>query len=792
MEEGQGDDNQCSFEIKRKFNITLKYKVWKTFKTKTDKRGDRHLTGDWTNIIAKEVSAVNPACPIVFKSNHLSRVNSRKQNSPYFTAKARCAFSGCLRYTFKLKKEPVKGERVKVKVKVDKPFTHIHHEDGVTKGRQFTGNVRRDLAAGIKEKGPSNVFYERFSSVDEVALEAGNSSAYGSKDVMRKILSENNLNCRLHSDVIAEVSLLKRVYEMEDESRGLLKGCIQSISTIPFSVSLYSNEQLSLLAENISTVPLHFDGTGKVISNIPSQPKRVFYYPLVLKGQEPGDPPVPVAEFISNSHNTVDISTFFLRLNRDLRNSYPSVGVPQRIEVDYSWAFIHAILLSFNREDIALYLQRAWDTIHSTREWGSKTKLHICSAHLLHKIASRLSKMVSNKEARRYIMYVVARIVDADDLNDIDEAFKNLCILLLSKHVDSHPDLPKCVSYLNKVVAKEDPEDEIHEDDNDEDEEEASTGFKPSESVFATHFKRTINEVKSYIGDGDDQSTVEQDVNKYYSPDVVTYLLNTYMCILPLWTGIMLDGGVTHDTNSCVENWMKILKSDILRRKTRLTPSNFIINVRSNLKGRIREYKTKCCRTKTKKPKQRGLSKNSFSKSEEKWGGKKAKKGVYFSSPSKLSTPTPATLSSSRKKILKRKRESNALHWGGRAEFGGRLIHLSNTCPVDNLLMVMYFLMQREDIRTWFERNKNHLKVCQVLLDVCSLFGSGNWTEGRILWMHSYLAAPQGNTWDTWGSEAEMFVKHFDVQETETDASCSKRKCPRKKRHFSSVEILLG
>ena len=57
--------------------------------------------------------------------------------------------------------------------------------------------------------------------------------------------------------------------------------------------------------------------------------------------------------------------------------------------------------------------------------------------------------------------------------------------------------------------------------------------------------------------------------NKYYMPSAVNFLLQRYLAIAPLWTYLLFAKPVT---NAEVENWMRILKHDILLSKTRLRP----------------------------------------------------------------------------------------------------------------------------------------------------------------------------------------------------------------------------
>lgn len=139
----------------------------------------------------------------------------------------------------------------------------------------------------------------------------------------------------MHDDVIREVILMKEIYDDLDES-DYSRNCIKYISCYPFAVHIYSEPQIKLLVDAIAADcgVLYFDATGSVLAKISGQPKKLFYYALLLKGNDEGDPPVPVAELISNSHNTVDVTNFLMRLQREVIQVRSNSRTPQHIEID--------------------------------------------------------------------------------------------------------------------------------------------------------------------------------------------------------------------------------------------------------------------------------------------------------------------------------------------------------------------------------------------------------------------------------------------------------------------------
>ena len=119
---------------------------------------------------------------------------------------------------------------------------------------------------------------------------------------------------------------------------------------------------------------------------------------------------------------------------------------------------------------------------------------------------------------------------------------------------------------------------------------------------------------------------------------------------------------------------------------------------------------------------------------------------------------------------------------------------MSNTCSVDNLLMMTYIATEHSHVLEWFEKNAGQIRVLQVVLDIFSLFRSNHFEEGRAMWLSEYCKVITVSVnWNVWGGEAERFVEFFAAaQETVTISSCSKRRCPVGQKRNHSKEILLG
>ena len=620
-------DNGTFAEAKKKFSFSISSDEWENNITiKEDKRGDRYLGGKWVQIFISKLKEQNETCALVVKSNKVKRGKVIKTKAPFFRGKVVCMFQGCVKYTLIIKKPPVAGKNVRVKVRTIPPHTAIRHEAKLTKSRPISGQERKESSTELKNEKPSQVYYRRLGEVSDRQYEAGNLTGIGSKSVLQKISSETTLAQRLHKDVITELSLQKEIYDSIDDDLpdNHIKGCIQYLSVYPFSVHIYTSKQLQILSDVIKdgNCVLYFDATGKVVSKIPHQNKRVFYYPLLLKGREKGDPPVPVAEMISNSHNTTDICNLFIKLFRDLTIFKPKCGIPKRIEIDFTWAFLHGIVLAVNRESINKYLQRAWSVLQNDEEWGPNIVIHICSAHLQNSISHHVADQMKDKQGRKYVKHVFGLMIDARNLHDLEIIYRNLAILLLYPTDNSHAEYTEAKNALDSSIRNREFDDETEEPR--ESDETGAESSLPGKTAFFEHLEDIRRTVECGIIE-----TTTGTINFLHCPKLLQYINKTYMSITPLWTGTLLDD-MSHDTNSPAENWMKIVKKDILNDKHRLRPGLFIRKLRTSTNGRLKEYDRKLdtCKRKRKKGKTR-------SKRQKSPGVVKREKRAFISNPQK-------------------------------------------------------------------------------------------------------------------------------------------------------------
>ncbi|RXN22571.1 Ubiquitin-like-specific protease ESD4 [Labeo rohita] len=121
-------------------------------------------------------------------------------------------------------------------------------------------------------------------------------------------------------------------------------------------------------------------------------------------------------------------------------------------------------------------------------------------------------------------------------------------------------------------------------------------------SPYSRLFQGIHDDVKAIVEDENPQ----HEENLYYCPEVITFLLDNYMGVYPLWSGVLLgdlkryafdmaelpipEHHKKRDTNCHVEQWFCIVKTSILRKKRHLRPAQLIQAMYRSLKGRYKDY----------------------------------------------------------------------------------------------------------------------------------------------------------------------------------------------------------
>ena len=170
-----------------------------------------------------------------------------------------------------------------------------------------------------------------------------------------------------------------------------------------------------------------------------------------------------------------------------------------------------------------------------------------------------------------FITRVFAVLQNTTTLDMICETWEELCTVLQSTAEE------KCQQQLHSLslkIAGVEEMGEVHELQHCSSESiemiETSLHLQGQQIKRASMFYHRCRIICEESNDGSDYT--EKPVNPYHAPNVLQYLLNNFMHIVPLWSGLFLNADVlaydaqpeelliTRDTNCHVENWFKIVK----------------------------------------------------------------------------------------------------------------------------------------------------------------------------------------------------------------------------------------
>ena len=344
---------------------------------------------------------------------------------------------------------------------------------------------------------------------------------------------------------------------------------------------------------------------------------------------------IPVLEMLSTDQHASEIKHFLARfVNAITTNRQLAHVIPQRIETDFSWALIQAVLYAFNAEDCKAYLKRSWKIVHRGRkaqELKGKTYPHLCAAHMLHNLSRCLRDITQDKGKKRFILYCFALLQTTGDVENASRVFRAMHITFDSQLSTAR--VKRATEYLQHIINRKGLQEEVDEtEDGDpliQSHDEHPTLSLRESSPWFVHFKNVAESTTAEMQITDDETSCTS--NDYYTPGLIDLLIKQFMHIYPLWSAVLLGDlqryasdhpslnntiNPNRVTNAIVENWFGNVKKDFCGgNRTRLRPGEFIRKAYTNVIGRVREVELRPTKQMRKKKK------------------KTASKGRYFGAP---------------------------------------------------------------------------------------------------------------------------------------------------------------
>ena len=169
-------------------------------------------------------------------------------------------------------------------------------------------------------------------------------------------------------------------------------GYIQHLGVRPLEIILFTDKQIQLFIEKYQngTCWLYVDATGSIIHPTRSEQKRLLYY--------------------TESHTTASITNFFLRF-KTATAQFQRNPRPQKVEVDFSWALIQVVLLSFNQHDIKAYLDYCFKVLAEGKlEKNHFTIIHLCCAHFMKQMSNNIFFHTKDRSLAKSALMVFGRL----------------------------------------------------------------------------------------------------------------------------------------------------------------------------------------------------------------------------------------------------------------------------------------------------------------------------------------------------------------------------------------------
>ena len=415
--------------------------------------------------------------------------------------------------------------------------------------------------------------------------------------MIRKLKSLVSASEHFHANVCVELDIIHRLFRECDEEK-FLKGYIQRRGSEPLFTLLYTQEQLELLKNRHCVV--HFDATGSIFKKWKGIDKRILLYSIILPNERIGEPPIAIAEMISSEHTTEMISHFLFTTKMDMNR----INVKSPIKlflVDFNWALIHAVLHAMNNGmGIERYLICSFNSMMVGRDYECDTGVFVCGNHAIHIVCRKFSKTQrADKDKVAAFKQCFVLLQYSQTIIDFESVLKDIFALFGSEYVTEQVQLAKERITdklekwdLKKVITKNTETNQSHETNVLEEEliTKSKRGIRKN-SPWLRYFERMFNNEKRKYEESETR-------NPYYSPQMITYLIEHWLSLLPLWSfAVMslfdLKNNKCWHSNAHVEGWFASVKATHLKKSSigaRITIPKFIQTQRKFIKQRLLRF----------------------------------------------------------------------------------------------------------------------------------------------------------------------------------------------------------
>ena len=236
--------------------------------------------------------------------------------------------------------------------------------------------------------------------------------------------------------------------------------------------------------------------------------------------------------------------------------------------MDFSWALIHSTVGSLLKTTVPAYLDTCWEATKG--DSSPNIIVSLCGAHISHRFSRAMRESGIGGESAPGFMWLFAKLQQSKTMAELDHWFHTLVMLALSKET------PRTLT--EGLGSMETPSNSAAAPDETEPAQEAPKTYR-AQTPFGRHFDQLLTAAKGEIVEAD------RTTSAFYCPRLAEYLVRNLMPLAPLWSQIISNQVAS---NAAVESYMRIVKKNILRGRTRLHPCEFIRRLNNDEIARVK------------------------------------------------------------------------------------------------------------------------------------------------------------------------------------------------------------
>ena len=255
------------------------------------------------------------------------------------------------------------------------------------------------------------------------------------------------------------MQLQKRVVAM-DEQESIIAGHVfqhefgykheANFSQNSIEINLIDKPMATLYHEQVRNDILYIDTTVRVTENVKGC-NRKLHYVAAIRHPFGKSPPIPIAEYITTSHDQYSIRQFLMAIHdKEYRRNKANITNPRLVMIDYSWAIILACMKEFCTSSLEEYLNRTVRIImgKANKEDLGKSRIHICLAPVMNMNCRECKKIFKNdrecSSKIHFCMRFLACLVNSQDVGEAVGLVRNAYFLMTIKNANENSRIAPC------------------------------------------------------------------------------------------------------------------------------------------------------------------------------------------------------------------------------------------------------------------------------------------------------------------------------------------------------------